>query len=417
MVPINQTSPSNLKGPTKKALFIAVRDVNVKNFPILHNVHRDASLLQRLLIDVFEYPEDNVVMMMDRREVRRELWPTKENIRKQIQLFVRGVAPGDHLFFYYAGHGHQVTCNHHSETDGLDEVIFTCTGNQIKDNTLKKWLVNPLPSGCKLFALWDSCHSETVLDLDHYTCNDPEGGQSFRHRHEPHGHESRPRLSFMRGSFLPLRTNARTDVMPKQLRGRPIARASLTLTAVSTESSPTRSKWIPFPLSIERVLSPISQFKCDGRCERPVSGGKDRAHVISLSACKDNEMAFDDYLKNGTVTKFFVEHLRENKKSTLLQLLTAIRLKRVDEISEARQELDMQTKVVSRRATFASGTETGGRPRPTRRNTEICVRTLEEFLQATLPSTREEDGSDVSTLNYSQKPGVSPLTLVVETGR
>ncbi|KIJ11200.1 hypothetical protein PAXINDRAFT_171887 [Paxillus involutus ATCC 200175] len=200
--------------------------------------------------------------------------------------------------------------------------------------------------------------------------------------------------------------NALTDVTPKKPRGRPITRASLTLTAVSTESSPARSKWIPFPLSIERVLSPISQFKCDGRCERPVSGGEDRAHVISLSACKDNEMAFDDYLKNGTVTKFFVDHLWENPQSTLLQLLIAIR-ERVNEISSARQELDMQTKIVSRRATFTNVTETGGRPRPIRRNTEIHVRTLEEFLkaQAKLPTTREEDDGDASTLNYSQKPG------------
>ncbi|KAF9225847.1 peptidase C14 [Gyrodon lividus] len=391
MPPINQTSPSN--GSNKTALLIAVRDVNLQGLPKLYNAHRDAECLRRLLIDNFGYPEDKVIVMMDKSNVPEELWPTKTNIKKQIQLLVRGVSPGDHLFFYYSGHGRQVPCNHHSEKDGLDEVIFACTGNKIKDNDLKKWLVNPLPRGAKLFALWDSCHSETVLDLDHHTCNDPDGQELRQHRDPNH------LLAFMRGvpqalhrkGPLLLGRNALTNVTPKQPRGRPVTRASLTLTAVSTENSSTLSKWIPSSEAflIKRVLSPLSWFKCDGKCEQPPEAERDRAHVISLSACKDSEMAFDDDLKNGTVTKFFIDHLRENPKSTLLQLLTAIR-KRVGEISEARQELDMQTKVVSRRATFGHVSESRGKPPP-----------------AKLPSTLEENGSDVSvlTLNYSQKPG------------
>ena len=41
-------------------------------------------------------------------------------------------------------------------------------------------LVDKLPIGSKLTAVFDSCHSGTLLDLDHYLCN--EVYQSFLSR-------------------------------------------------------------------------------------------------------------------------------------------------------------------------------------------------------------------------------------------
>jgi hypothetical protein len=69
-----------------------------------------------------------------------------------------------------SGHGNQVTCKHHTETDGKDEVIYAYTGRYIVDNVrlphtmfldfglivhsqkLRKALVDPLPRGSKLFV-------------------------------------------------------------------------------------------------------------------------------------------------------------------------------------------------------------------------------------------------------------------------
>jgi hypothetical protein len=101
-------------------------------------------------------------MMDDKSTISPELWPTKARIvssrclytlaadlrfvlskRKQIQRFVQGVSAGDHLFFYCqkirhllllhsdvqhstdSGHGRQVPCHHHTESDGLDEGTLT----------------------------------------------------------------------------------------------------------------------------------------------------------------------------------------------------------------------------------------------------------------------------------------------------
>ena len=41
----------------------------------------------------------------------------------------------------------------------------------IIDNVLRQRLVDPLPVGSFLTAVFDSCHSGTMLDLDHYLCN------------------------------------------------------------------------------------------------------------------------------------------------------------------------------------------------------------------------------------------------------
>ncbi|KAI9299453.1 peptidase C14, caspase domain-containing protein, partial [Cunninghamella echinulata] len=58
------------------------------------------------------------------------------------------------------------------EEDGIDETIypvdfenFEGDSGQIIDNDLHELLVKPLPKGCRLTAIFDSCHSGTVLDL------------------------------------------------------------------------------------------------------------------------------------------------------------------------------------------------------------------------------------------------------------
>ncbi|KAG1729144.1 peptidase C14, caspase domain-containing protein [Suillus lakei] len=160
----NSTNAGN-----KKALLVAVR--SVEGFPILHHAHEDAESLKYLLIDKFNYPEANVVLMKDDAMHPKHLWPSRKQILHQIAKMVKDASANDQFFFYYSGHGHQITCDHHTESDGMDEVIYAHTGHYIVDNKLRKLLVEPLPQGSKLFALWDSCHSETILDLHHHKCN------------------------------------------------------------------------------------------------------------------------------------------------------------------------------------------------------------------------------------------------------
>ncbi|KAJ7853686.1 hypothetical protein B0H14DRAFT_3653668 [Mycena olivaceomarginata] len=100
------------------------------------------------------YSKENITVMLDKPG---ELQPTQKNI---------GAAPGDHFFFYYAGHSVQIPedCRPEERTklDGMDEV---------HRQELKRLLVNPLPAEASLMAVLDTCHSASLLDLDHNACN------------------------------------------------------------------------------------------------------------------------------------------------------------------------------------------------------------------------------------------------------
>ncbi|KAG2154243.1 peptidase C14, caspase domain-containing protein [Suillus bovinus] len=313
----NSTSAGN-----KKALLIAVRSVNKKDFPPLQHAHEDAESLKRLLIDKFNYPEANVVLMKHDVEHPEHLWPSRKNILKQIKKMVVNASSNDQFFFYYSGHGNQVTCEHHTETDGKDEVIYAYTGHHIVDNKLRKVLVEPLPRGSKLFALWDSCHSETILDLDHYKCNKLLSGDAVRT-----GRKSltgRFLLDFVsRPRTLPINNQ---QPIPRGRTGNP----SLTLNSILVRPQ-SPSSWLPrmfidnSPSPLLRVLSPVSLFKCSGDCRKLDPEEQEVAHVVSLSACRDNEYAYDDNETHGTVTKFFIECVSQDPKPSLLALLTYIK--------------------------------------------------------------------------------------------
>lgn len=60
-----------------------------------------------------------------------------------------------------------VPVDHSQHDDGSEHV----KKRMILDNKLRKLLVDPLPVGAYLTAIFDSCHSGTLLDLDHYLCN------------------------------------------------------------------------------------------------------------------------------------------------------------------------------------------------------------------------------------------------------
>ena len=54
------------------------------------------------------------------------------------------------------------------DPQGYDECIYPADFKQageIIDDQLHDLLVRPLPPGCRLTAIFDSCHSATVMDL------------------------------------------------------------------------------------------------------------------------------------------------------------------------------------------------------------------------------------------------------------
>lgn len=94
--------------------------------------------------------------------------PNKANIIQAMHWLVQGARPDDALFFHYSGHGGQVKDVSGDEDDGNDECIYPVDfkqSGQIIDDQMHDIMVRPLPPGCRLTAIFDSCHSGTAMDL------------------------------------------------------------------------------------------------------------------------------------------------------------------------------------------------------------------------------------------------------------
>jgi len=85
-----------------------------------------------------------------------------------MRWLVEDARADDALFFHYSGHGGRTRDTDGDELDGWDEVIFPVDYQKagiITDDLLHDSLVKPLPPGCRLTSVFDSCHSGSILDL------------------------------------------------------------------------------------------------------------------------------------------------------------------------------------------------------------------------------------------------------------
>ncbi|CAJ2501303.1 Uu.00g041560.m01.CDS01 [Anthostomella pinea] len=110
--------------------------------------------------------EDMIILTDDQRDPIMQ--PTKANIIRAMEWLVSGARPNDSLFLHYSGHGGQTEDTDGDEEDGSDEVIYPVDYKQaghIVDDQLHDVVVRPLVAGVRLTAIFDSCHSGSVLDL------------------------------------------------------------------------------------------------------------------------------------------------------------------------------------------------------------------------------------------------------------
>nr|XP_031858570.1 uncharacterized protein CI109_005950 [Kwoniella shandongensis]KAA5525642.1 hypothetical protein CI109_005950 [Kwoniella shandongensis] len=157
----------------RKALLIGINYIGTSN--ALNGCINDAHNVQKFICHNFGYHTSDIVLLSDDVHDPRTL-PTKDNI-----------------FFHYSGHGTQVEDVNGDEDDGFDEAIcpldYEEAGLIIDDDSeselspsqrnpvlmscrpscdhvaVHDLLVKPLPAGCRLTAIFDSCHSGTVMDL------------------------------------------------------------------------------------------------------------------------------------------------------------------------------------------------------------------------------------------------------------
>lgn len=149
----------------KKALCIGINYFGQQGE--LRGCINDATNIRRFLCSQFGYKSDDIVILTDDAQNPRQL-PTRDNIINAMQWLVRDARPNDSLFFHYSGHGGQTKDLDGDEGDGYDEVIYPVDferSGHIVDDLMHDILVKSLPPGCRLTAIFDSCHSGSALDL------------------------------------------------------------------------------------------------------------------------------------------------------------------------------------------------------------------------------------------------------------
>ena len=150
----------------RKALLIGINYVGTSS--ALRGCWNDIDNMKNFIMQRAGYKADDMVILSDRSGGDPRSIPTRQNMTAAMHWLVSGAQPGDALFFHYSGHGGQAKATQGDEDDGMNETIIPLDyqqAGQMEDDELHELLVRPLPVGCRLTALFDSCHSGTVLDL------------------------------------------------------------------------------------------------------------------------------------------------------------------------------------------------------------------------------------------------------------
>lgn len=152
---------------TKKAVCIGINYKGSKKE--LNGCVNDAHNIRNFLIKNWHFKSDNILVLTDDTKDPKRL-PTRANMLNAMRWLVKDAKAHDSLFFHYSGHGGRLPDRDSDEVDGYDDVIFPVDYEQkgsgiINDDTLNDMLVHTIPDGCRLTALFDSCHSSSVLDL------------------------------------------------------------------------------------------------------------------------------------------------------------------------------------------------------------------------------------------------------------
>jgi len=270
----------------KKALFIGINYTGTQ--AELKGCINDVRNISELVCGRFGF--QNCLYLTDEQQ-DPEKKPTYNNIIEAMKWLVQGAQPNDSLFFHYSGHGGTAKDSQNDEIDGFDETILPLdynTSGQIVDDVIYANLVKPLPKGCRLTAIFDSCHSGTVMDLPYtYQCD---------------------------GNVEVIENDVRKEIFKKAInvvgsliQGNPAGIAEALMSIFDGSLSATSNS------ANQQAIIEKRQHDAD---------------VIQFSGCRDNQTSADASINNvatGAMSYALITVLGQNQNLSYSQLLTQIR--------------------------------------------------------------------------------------------
>ncbi|KAF8913510.1 caspase domain-containing protein [Mucidula mucida] len=322
--------------PKKRALLIGINyapaqgtnSASTGSSGELKGPHVDVSKMKDLVMNVYHYsPDDIVTLIDDGGEPRYQ--PTRENILREVDNLVRDAKSGDHFFFHYSGHAEQVRNDDNTEEDGLDECLLPtgATGNakdderlMIRDNDLRTRLVDRLPPGSQLVAIFDACHSATLLDLEHSHCNRvvvpyvSKGRRRSRTLWNQNVRKNALTSSRTQGRRVSVSINKSTL---RQYDGQECVQTQNL--SPQTACDPCISLTSPTQV----CESPVAIYPCNGWCKFSPGDDDGKAKVVSLSCCEDSQIAWE--FRGSSMTAALVKTLGgKNPNPSLRDLILRV---------------------------------------------------------------------------------------------
>jgi len=145
------------RSPQKNAVLVGI---NYVGSPYqLQGCINDVVNMQAFLVSKYKY--NNTTLITDNTVLK----PTRSNILNAFTKLLSDAQVGDILFFHFSGHGTQTADVNRDELEGYDEAIVSSDLRLIVDDELNTIIRTYLKPGVTLYAIFDSCHSGTVLDL------------------------------------------------------------------------------------------------------------------------------------------------------------------------------------------------------------------------------------------------------------
>lgn len=150
--------PKIINKKNKNALLIGINYLNTTNE--LRGCINDVNNINNLLV---KYNFQTTTIMTDNTTKK----PTKDNILSEFKNMLINSNSDDILFLFYSGHGSYTIDIDSNEKTGYDQMIVPIDLKPIVDDELKNIINKYLKKDVLLIALFDSCFSGSVLDLQY----------------------------------------------------------------------------------------------------------------------------------------------------------------------------------------------------------------------------------------------------------
>lgn len=134
-----------------------------RGWPALRGPRADVEAMRSTLVDLMEFPAEQVRILLDEEA-------TRAGIVSAFEAMIERAAPDDLVVFYFSGHGSQLPDEQADELDGFDETLIPFDSrdasgapNDLRDDELRRLIRLANEKTSRVTLVFDCCSSGTVV--------------------------------------------------------------------------------------------------------------------------------------------------------------------------------------------------------------------------------------------------------------